>query len=150
MFQDALARDHLWIRKDEAAALARGELPESVMRRIARFHLIDNTRGEPPMWAAKEIRKLEMSLSGGKLVARVHLETDSGDRGYEADLLGFVGPGRFDVVAKGLFWGEGTYTGRAPKGKFPLAVAFTLAAGAKEANKVAPQGTKGDLDGYLK
>ena len=33
---------------------------------------------------------------------------------------------RFDVVALGDFWGEGTYTRGAPRGKFPLAVSFTL------------------------
>jgi hypothetical protein len=56
---------------------------------------------------------------------------------------------RLDVVAKGLFWGSGRYTGGAPSGKFPFAVAFTLAAGDDEADKVPPQGTKGWLKGYL-
>ena len=34
---------------------------------------------------------------------------------------------RFDIVAKGQFWGEGAHTPNAPKGKFPLAIAFSLA-----------------------
>ena len=51
--------------------------------------------------------------------------------GYRAEILGFVevkkaSVVRFDLVVKGTFWGEGTFTRGAPKGKFPLAVAFTL------------------------
>jgi hypothetical protein len=30
------------------------------------------------------------------------------------------------VVAQGEFWGQGTYTPGAPKGRFPLAIAFRL------------------------
>ena len=44
-----------------------GELPESLKRRIARFHLIDNTRGEPMFWDVADIRKLDLRLEGGKL-----------------------------------------------------------------------------------
>ncbi|HYE99667.1 MAG TPA: hypothetical protein VEJ18_12190, partial [Planctomycetota bacterium] len=46
-FQDSLGRDVLWARADEHAALARGEMPRSLAVRLARFNLIDNTRGEP-------------------------------------------------------------------------------------------------------
>lgn len=155
IFEASLARDNLWVRKDEHEALAKGQLPESLKRRIALFHLIDNTRGEPPMWGDKELKKLELTLADGRLTGTVHLETGSGDRGYTADLLGFTASEggrvtRFDLVAKGDFWGEGTYTRGAPKGKYPLAVAFTLASGKEEADKVAPQGSKGWLPGYLR
>ena len=34
---------------------------------------------------------------------------------------------RFDMVAHGRFRGQGAHTPGAPKGKFPLAIAFTLA-----------------------
>src|SRR5262249_13267103 len=54
---DSLGRDHLWLRKDEAKALARGELSESLTRRLVRFHLVDSTRGEPPMWRADEVKE---------------------------------------------------------------------------------------------
>ena len=155
IFQSALSRDNLWIRADEHKALARGELLESLKRRIAQFHLIDNTRGEPTNWEVADIRKLDLQLVGGKLTGSVELETKSGDRGYVADLLGFVETQngrvvRLDMVAKGLFWGEGQFTLGAPKGKFPLAVAFTLAAGDEEADRVPPQGSKGGLEGYIK
>lgn len=154
IFAAAIGEDHLWIMKDEAAAIARGELPENVKRRLARFHFNDFTRGEPNMWRAEEIRKLELTLEGGRLRGRVHLETKSGDRGYVADVLGYVEAEggkitRFDMVALGEFWGEGTYTKGAPKGRFPLAVAFRLADASKEAAKVPPQGSRW-LPGYLR
>jgi hypothetical protein len=154
IFQLALSRDNLWIRADEHKALVRGELLPSLKRRIAQFHLIDNTRGEPTNWEVADIRKLDLQLAGGKLTGSVELESKSGDRGYVADLLGFVEAQngrvvRLDLVAKGLYWGEGQFTLGAPKGKFPLAVAFTLASGDEEADRVPPQGSKGWLEGYI-
>jgi hypothetical protein len=153
--QEALGRDHLWIRKDEAEQLAKGTLPDSMKTRIARFHLIDNTRGEPPFWKEDEIKKLEMTLDKGHLTGTVHLETKAGDRGYDARLLGFVETKdgkitRLDVLAKGEFWGEGTYSRGAPKGKFPFAVAFTLADGKGNDVKVPPGGARGNLKSYLR
>ena len=154
IFQTALSRDNLWTSKSEHDALVRGTVPASLQERIARFHLVDNTRGEPPMWSKDEIRKLDMKLSGGKLTGNVHLETKSGDRGYTTQLLGVVEAKdgkvvRFDVVALGEFWGEGPFTGNAPKGKFPLAIAFTLADDSDVADKLPPQGSRGWLQGYL-
>lgn len=154
-YRNALGRDHLWLRRDEAEALARGVLPESVPRRIARFHLIDNTRGEPPMWRADEVKKLEWTLRDGKLVGLVRLESKAGDQGYQADLLGQVEVKdgqvtRFDLVVKGQFWGEGPFTRGAPKGKFPLAVAFTLSQGKEAADRVPPQAARGSANGYLR
>ena len=150
----ALGRDHLWLRKDEVEALAKGELPGSVRRRLVRFHLIDNTRGEPPIWRPNEIRQARVTLSQGRLEGSVHLETKGGDRGYRAHLLGLIEAKdnkvvRFDAVAKGLFWGEGTYSRGAPKGKFPFGVAFTLAGGKGEVLEVPPGGARGNLKGYL-
>ncbi len=154
IFQSALSRDNLWIRKDEHQALVRGELLDSLKHRIAQFHLIDNTRGEPEMWDDADIRKLDLRLEGGKLTGTVRLENKSGDRGFHAELLGFVESDksrvvRLDMVAKGSYWGDSPFTRGAPKGKFPLAVAFTLASGDLEADRVPPQGSKGWLPGYI-
>jgi len=151
----SLGRDHLWLRKDETEALAKGKLLDSVKQRLARYHLIDNTRGEPPMWGEGEIKKLELTLSDGKLTGTVHLETRSGERGYKADLLGFLEAKdgkvtRFDLLARGEFWGEGTFSKGAPKGKYPFAVAFGLADKSSGASKVPPQGARGNLKGYSK
>ena len=155
IYQTSLGRDNLWIRADEHAALAKGQLPQSLLKRIARFHLVDNTRGEPPMWEPNEIQKLEGILRNGQLRATVHLRTAKGDRGYEAELLGRIETKagkvtRLDVVAKGEFWGEGTYTRRAPKGRFPLAIAFTLADGKDAADTIPPQGSRGWVQGYIR
>jgi hypothetical protein len=155
IFQSALSRDNLWIRKDEHQALVCGELLDSLKYRIAKFHLIDNTRGEPQMWDDADIRKLDLRLDGGKLTGTVQLENKSGDHGYYAQLLGFVESDkgrvvRLDIVAKGLYWGDSLFTRGAPKGKFPLAVAFSLARGDLESDRVPPQGSKGWLAGYIK
>jgi hypothetical protein len=155
-YRDSLGEDHLWVRQDEAQRLARGELPESVMRRIARYHLVDNTRGEPPMWREREIRRMEVSLTEGRISGAVHLETDSGDRGYDARLYGVVevtdgSVTRFDVVAKGEYWGHGTFTRfAAPPGRFPVAVAFRLQQVSCAADRVLPGGARGSVVEYLK
>jgi len=155
--QSSLGRDHLWVRKDEREALARGEFPASLARRIARFHLFDNTRGSPVLWGKDEVRKADLALKDGRITGTAHLETASGDRGYKAELLGIVESKdgqvtRFDLVARGDFWAttETLYTKGAPKGKYPFAVAFTLAPGQGEADKVPPEANRSDPDEYLR
>lgn len=143
-------RDHLWILKDEIASFAAGTFPERLARRIARFHLIDNTRGEPPMWTPAEVKELSLELKDGKIAGRAKL--DAGDRTFETGLAGVVEfrdgkVARFDLVARGRFGGEGQFTKNAPKGTFTLGVAFTLSKGG-ESSKVAPQAAR-DLRGYL-
>lgn len=154
IFQSALSRDNLWISAKEHRALVQGEIPASLQHRIARFHLVDNTRGEPPMWKQNEVREIEMQLREGTLSGSAQMKTARGDRGYEPQLLGVVeikndAVVRFDMVAKGDGWGEGPYTRGAPQGKFPLAISFTLASGTDIADQVAPQGARGWLRGYL-
>jgi hypothetical protein len=157
IFRRATGRDRLWITAEEIASLSSGEIPETLSRRIARFHLIDNTRGEPPMWTSAEVRKAELRLvpdrGGFRIEGEIDLETGSGDRGYRSKLLGRIESrngrlSRFDLVARGEFWGEGTYTKGAPEGRFVLGVAFRIAAEGESA-RVAPQGAK-DLSGYLR
>ncbi len=155
IFQQSLGRDNLWISANEHSALAKDQLPQSLLKRLARFHLVDNTRGEPPMWHENEIKKLEGNLRNGQLRGTVQLKTAKSDRGYDALLFGNVEAKngkvtRLDVVAKGEFWGEGTYTRNAPKGRFPLAIAFTLADGKDAADTIPPQGSRGWLPGYIR
>lgn len=154
IFQTSLGRDNLWIRADEHTKLAKGQLPKSLLKRLARYHLVDNTRGEPTMWRENEIEKLEGKITNGQLRATVQLKTAKGDRGYHTQLLGKLEikngrVTRLDLVAKGQFWGEGTYTRNAPKGKFPLAIAFTLADGKDAADTIPPQGSRGWVQGYI-
>lgn len=153
--QQALSRDNLWITQEERQALLRGELPDALMRRLARYHLVDGTRGEPPMWRADEVLTLDVHRKGDRVSGRIRLGTKDGKRGYEASLLGFVATEgervtRFDLVVDGTFHGEGRYTRGAPEGAFPFAVAFSLADGSDVADAIPPQGSRGWVDGYLK
>jgi len=126
----------------------------SLQQRIARFHLVDNTRGEPPMWQPEEIRDCQIKLNDGILSGSVHLETKDRSRGYQADLKGFVRVTDgvvigLEMVVLGEFWGDGSYTRGAPEGKFPLAISFTLADGTDVADRIPPQASRGWLRGYL-
>lgn len=155
IFQSALSRDNMWITAKEQKSIVAGELPAKVARRLARNHLMDGTRGEPLMWQDDELRRIDLSLEDGFLSGSVHLETKDGKRGYECELYGFIESdgkkvNRFDVVAMGKCWGDGPYTKGGPKGKFPLALAFSLADGNDIADSVPPQGCKGWLEGYMR
>jgi len=154
IFQESLSRDNLWLTAAEQQALVVGDLPSSLQQRLVRFHLIDNTRGEPQMWKPQEITAVDLSLEKGRLSGTVHLETASGNRGYQANLLGHIEHEdgkitRFDLVSHGQFWGHCTYTPGPPAGKFPLAISFTLADGSDIADGVPPKGSRGWLRGYL-
>jgi hypothetical protein len=131
--QQSLGRDHLWLSKEEIATLASGKLPESLNKRLPVL-LNDNTRGEPGRWRGSEIKQFDVSFKDGRVKGRVHLQNASGDRGYKAELLGFVAANkgvltRFDMVVSGHYWGEGRYARNGPKGMFPFAVAFRLSDG---------------------
>jgi len=153
-FQTALSRDNLWISPSEHQQLLQQRLPDSLVRRIARFHLVDNTRGEPPMWKATEVQSVDVALDDGVLAGRVQLATADGERAYDVWLRGHLehdqtGITRFDVVARGTFRGEGRYTRGAPKKPFPLAISFTLADGSDIADEIPPQGSRGWVQGYI-
>jgi hypothetical protein len=173
---EAAARDHLWLTAEEVKALVpdkaragdRFPLPPAVAERLVRFHLVDNTRGEPPHWERKHIRSQEFTLTVEEATAagvRLRLEgaalaaTDPDParaaRGFDVGLLGYLRYDltkknfeRFDVVAVGDHWGEGTYTRRARPGRAPLGIAFELAGGGRPADRVPPQGARW-LPGYL-
>lgn len=154
IFQQSVARDNLWILKAEIRSLQKNEMPKSLARRIARFHLVDNTRGQPAMWESAEIRELEISIKDGQLAGAVHLENDDHSRGFKAKLSGEVSfkddkLTQFNVVAEGQYWGTSQFTLEPPKGKFPLVVAFKLPDVQDIADSIAPSGSRGWVDGYL-
>jgi hypothetical protein len=155
IFQCAIGRDNLWITADEQAELVADKMPDVLAERIARFHCVDNTRGEPPMWKQDEIRRLSMRLEDGRLSGEIELRTASGSRGFIGEIQGIVEVDngrviRFDGVAQGDFWGEGQYTQGAPEGKFPLAVTFRLGDMRDPADRVPPEGSRFWVDGYLR
>jgi hypothetical protein len=173
---EAAARDHLWLTEAEWKSLVpanphpgdRIPLPAAVAERILRFHLTDNTRGEPPMWRRDDIRTQELTLTveeatpaalrmrlDGRVLLATRADAAQAERGFEASLLGYLGydrmKGRFDrfeVVAVGDHWGEGTYTGGARPGRSPLGIAFELADGKSGADLVPPQGAR-ESDRYF-
>ena len=157
-FQKSIGQDNLWIQADEKTALIKavkenGEVPAAIVRRLARFHLFDNTRGEPPRWTTEEIESMNLKVTDGIINGSAKLKTADGTRGYEAKLYGRIELDgdkltRFDLVADGMHWGQGQHTGRGPKNKFPLAVTFRLVDGTELEHQAVPFGAKGWIDGY--
>ncbi len=163
------ARDHLWLREEEwkalleSASAAQGRsvpLPENIAYRVCRFHLVDNTRGEPPLWTREEVRSQTLTIRqtdatreglhfeiAGKVLLATDPDPAKAKRGYEPEIQGTVVASgdlskitRFDLLALGNHWGEGTYTGGAREGRNPLGVAFELATGKAIGDDVPPQG----------
>lgn len=164
------ARDHLWILPAEWRALLRpgmkaGDVfpvPADLAARIAQYHLVDNTRGEPPFWTREQVREQEMAVKvlevagsrvrlqfTGRVLASTGAEAGGNARGFDARLLGNVEVDsarpsleRFDLVAVGEHWGNGPHTGGERAGRTPMGVAFELADGKAPGDRVAPQGAR--------
>lgn len=143
------AIDHLWIRKDDMNSVqnAAGSLPERLAMRIARFHLTDSTRGEPPFWKKDEVKQLQLAIDkAGIITGKFHLETADAERGYTGKLTGhakFDPSGKlagFQLLATGKHWGEGRYTRGARPGKTPLGVYFEHVADPQTPDLIPPQG----------
>lgn len=145
-----VGRDHLWISADEVKAIlsAAGKvgatvpLPPTLIARLTRFHLIDNVRGEPDMWAETDVWRAEFSarveaVSDDFVIGftgEFEMRTADGKRGYEGRIEGrFVIRGgtrqlyKFFAYAEGQAWGVSTYTPGAPEGRFPLVIAMLRA-----------------------
>jgi hypothetical protein len=143
-------------------------LPEVIANRLARFHLVDNTRGEPPHWRSEDVRSRKLNLtiedvSEGtvrmRLEGAVLLATDANvklaDRGFDVRLLGDLQYDRqrqaferIDIVALGDHWGEGHFTQGARPGKSPLGIVLELSHGGDPADQVPPQGAR-EIAEYL-
>jgi hypothetical protein len=165
---DKAARDHLWLKKAEWQALVpegakKGQtfpMPAAVAGRLLRFHLLDNTRGEPNYWEPGDVRRHSLTWTVEEanarevrlvLVGTALLEAGKGRfaRGFDVALRGHLtydrakkAITRFDVVAVGDHWGHGTYTGRPRPGRQPLGVALALSAGTRPGDLVPPQGLR--------
>jgi hypothetical protein len=167
---DASARDFLWLTQAEVRSLAPTkaeagftyDVPKAIANRIVQFHLIDNTRGEPPFWERQHIRRAKLTLKVSRVTAEgielrldgdILLSTDpapkTATRGYETRLRGELRYlpktqtiDRFDVAAVGEHWGEGNYTGGARPGRALLGVAFGPVVGDKPSERVPPQAAR--------
>jgi hypothetical protein len=172
----ASARDHLWLTADEWKSLVparprKGEtfaVPDRIAERILRFHLVDNTRGEPSHWARDQVLsrrlnltvedvtdgRLRLRLEGAALLA-TKADPFKAERGFDARLQGHLAYDRqkkaftrIDILAIGDHWGRSTYTPGNRPGRKPLGVAFELATGDKHADGVPPQGAR-ELANYF-
>ena len=97
VFQNALGSDRLWVRKDEAEALAGGSFPESLKARMVRYHI--------QYVMSKDVKGLDLSLRGGRIEGAFPV----GDAGSQAECLGFVEAkegkvSRFELLIRG--WGR--------------------------------------------
>jgi hypothetical protein len=96
VFQQSLGSDRLWVRRDEAQALAAGRVPESLKTRMLRYHV--------RYLMSKDAKTLDLSLAGGRLEGSVPLS-----EGRRAECLGYVeardgAVTRFELLVKG--WGR--------------------------------------------
>jgi hypothetical protein len=173
---DRAAHDHLWLTEAEWKSLlparprpgTSAQVPHRLVMRMLRFHLMDNTRGEPPAWSARDVREgnltltveeagpagMKLRLKGRALLASSP-DPQQSKRGFDAHVLGYLHYDadkktidRFDAVAIGEHWGQGTFTGGARPGRTPLGVAFSLAAGDAVADRVPPQESRSLRDYY--
>jgi hypothetical protein len=119
----------------ELAARGKGfEIPSTIARRIARFHLVDDVRGTPNMWREDEVKSLRLhaQVAGpGQLTlsGKFSLRSKGGRRGFTGTLEGTL---TFDLatfawtqvrlLADGTAFGAGTYTPNQPPKPYRLLV----------------------------
>ena len=145
------AVDHLWLRKEEIMKLegliesGGGEISKDLSLRIARFHLRDNTRGEPRDWKKEEVRGCSLKVDGrGNVTGNFLIESGDGKMGYQGMIEGVITlrEGRltkFDILVIGNHWGHSRYTGGARPGRNPMGQVFRLSEGKKDRDRIPPQ-----------
>ena len=172
---EAINFDYVWFSADEVRdflpeALQVGvsrALPWRIVRRFARFHLLDSVRGETPPWRDEGVQAATMTA---EVVAvddnRVHLRLDGGvlnsqggtwaiepfqkkleglTRGYHCRLRGELtfdmqrgAFARFDLVAVGDRWGGTEHNSRQDDlPPSPLGIVFQIA-GSTPADRTPP------------
>jgi len=148
------AVDHLWLRKEEVKELQKlvadggGTFPAWFSMRIVRFHLRDNTRGEPEDWKKEHIKNWELKVDAkGQVNGRFELQKKDGKLGFEGRITGgisFDGDrlSKFEWLVLGDQWGEGNYTRGARPGKTPLGQVLQLTDGKSARDQIPPQGIR--------
>lgn len=160
----AVGRDHIWVLASELKKLEEKldpELPRSFVLRLVRFHMVDNVRGEPHMWAPHELSRVEFSsewIDRSKRRLRFYgafaMSTKSGDHGMEGVMEGEFAYGpdtwrieRFRAYATATAWGSGQWAPNPPPGRFPMV--FGIVDATDDLTKsVPPQAAQYGLD-YL-
>lgn len=156
--------DYMWLTAAEADALVprdpdvgqEFDAPRSVVTRLARFHLVDQVRGEAPPWRAEDVEAARVSLrveevEGARVTMSVtgHVKVGRGptgevnpysdfkvdmERGVDVELVGTVDVDAdsravtgLRIVATGVRWGATTYNVRSKDlGPAPIGFAFEL------------------------
>jgi hypothetical protein len=147
--QDSMGVDRLWVRQDEAEALARGVFPDSLRKRVLP-HLTYTLAGGRD----GKVKSFDLDLRDGRLTGSFQAVG-----GEPCRLGGFIDVKggkvtRFDLVAKGLgTWvedcGFSACLRMVPKGeRVPVAVLFNLADPHDELARVPPHRAK--HNGYLR
>lgn len=152
--------DMVWFTASEARQLlpkrldlgASHPVPDGLVRRLARLHLLDSTLGQPAAWTDRQIEKANLTAEiqdvSGPIV-KVHFRGNSraaeAERGIELTLRGratfdqkttrFI---EFNLVAHGTRWGRNRFRqhGDHP-GPGQIGIAFVLAT-ATEVDRAAP------------
>ncbi len=161
-------QDYAWFNRQEVSGLiptepvvgAEYQVPEELIQRLARLHLVDNVRGQTAPFGVEAVQSASLKVTVTEVVdKRVKLRLEGAtrteqaegpsaydsERGFDSELLGqavydlslerFV---EFEMVAIGSRWGGTQYNGRrddlAPA---PMGIAFTLAS-AEPAELIAP------------
>lgn len=173
--------DYVWLTKDEMNSLApvaprlceSYAAPWTVVRKIARFHLVDTVRGESRRWRAEEVKIARTTLTvEGVTADQVSLRLEgevrneappsheidpySGqvvdkDRGMHLRLFGCLRYDRqresfekFDVIAIGSRWGGTAYNHRFDDWEpAPIGFAFELASNLR-CDRTPPQAIRWD------
>jgi hypothetical protein len=182
--REAVNFDHAWFTRQEADSLvpegvapgSRYPVPAAIVRRLARFHLLDNVRGETPMWRDGEVERAEMTLEitsvgpdgvdlrlegavrttarGSWAVRPFRERLAQAERGFDCRLMGFLCHDlsssrfvRFDLLAMGIRWGGSEHNVRWDDlDPAPMGVALELA-GNQPRDRVPPQGSSADYWG---
>ena len=149
-----IGRACLWVRKDEAEALAKGTFPDSLKVRIARFNVWDNSKGRAGVWKPQDVHEVKIAIEDGRVSGTIVLGEPGQARGawFRGTVLGFVeakdgAVTRFDLV----ILGEGRIAngddGAAPT---HVALAFRLADPTDLAYDVTPSGYLAVHDEYFR
>ncbi len=171
---DHSARDHMWIQAAELKDFAPAQVqvgfkypvPAKIADRLARFHLIDNTRGEPATWSREQLQSIRMELTvtavtpegielslDGEAVLATEKDVARAVRGFDVKLGGQLRylPAKgtfdkFDIIAIGEHWGDHNDMQAARPGKSYLGISFEIASD-RPGDQIPPQGARW-LEGY--
>ena len=130
--------DVAWFTKEEAASMVPASgtkaVDDKLARRLVKYHLLDNVRGETRRFEDKHVKKAELSFTVTRVEGEAtHLRiegaslAEDADRGFDAKILGRATwqGGKFTVfemLAVGTRWGAR----EADPGRNPMAIAFQL------------------------